>query len=72
MEYYSTIQRNLVIWGNLERPYIIPLICGIYKTKQGENRLKDTDNKPAVARGEGSLWGETVKQIKRYNPLVIK
>ena len=38
MEYYSTIQRNFVIWDNMKsvtprRPYIIPLICGIYKTK---------------------------------------
>ena len=26
--------------------------------KQDENRLIDTDNKPVVARREGSLWGK--------------
>ena len=42
---------------------MISLICGVYKIKQNENRLIDTENKEMVVRGEGDrALGEIGKE----------
>ena len=61
LEYITLSEINQTKINNM-----ISLIYGIYKNKaNNRNRIKDTENKQLVARGE-CVGEKCVKEIKRY------
>ena len=41
----------------------------LVKKRKRSSRLTDTENKPVVTNGQGSVWGQ---KIKKYKPLCMK